>query len=373
MKIIVHKLLIGLGFTLLVLAHSAYGEKLKVMTQNQYLGADIASLLSTSTADELNQTLFNLLQQIAESNVPARIQAQAKLIKKRKPDVVGLQEVALISCRDDFDTGACSDPSIKGAFVDHLSLTLSALNDRYQAAAAVVNFNVPEIPFDPYGTGVPALLSFVDRDVILIRTDLTASAVDYSSTCTKPVLQDGCNYFAALGPITTPYGDAYIERGYVGVDVTVKGKNYRVVNTHLEVKDPPIPSVFQNAQAQELIATLAATTPSNKTLVVMGDINSSPEDTEEAPYGQFLAGGYTDVWTVRPSKRPGFTCCQLADLSNHRSNLYERVDMIFSLDSLVGVKKPYVLGKVVSSNTLSHKRRLWSSDHDAVAATLKYD
>jgi hypothetical protein len=66
-----------------------------------------------------------------------------------------------------------------------------------------------------YGTGVPAFVSFVDRDVILRRAGLVARVVDYSGVCTKPVA-DGCNYFAALGPITTPYGDTFVERGYVG-------------------------------------------------------------------------------------------------------------------------------------------------------------
>jgi hypothetical protein len=113
--------------------------------------------------------------------------------------------------------------------------------------------------------------------------------------CTKPVLQDGCNYLYAAGPIITPFGDYYIERGYVGVDITVAGKDYRIVNTHLEVKDPPTPPILQAAQAQELIATLAATTPPEKSLVVMGDTNSSPVDPIGGPCSQFMQSGYTVV------------------------------------------------------------------------------
>jgi hypothetical protein len=355
-----------------VLAQSACPKDIEVMTQNQYFGADFMSLLSTSTPEEFNAALVGVLQQIAATNAPARIEAQAKLITARNPDVVGLQEVTLIGCSDPYQTGACSDPSIKGAFVDHLALTLSALKGGYKAAATVINFNVPQLPFDLYGLGVPAILTFIDRDVILTRASLTASVVDFGSACINPV-QDGCNYVAVLGPIPTPYGNVFFERGYVGVDVTVAGTDYRVVNTHLEVKDPPIPPDFQNAQAAELIGTLAATTPANKGLVVVGDINSSPVDPPNAPYGQFLEGGYTDVWTLRPGSLPGLTCCQLADLSNHKSILYERDDMIFSLDALAGVKQPRVLGDVVSAKTPPHGRGLWPSDHGAVAATLKFD
>jgi endonuclease/exonuclease/phosphatase family metal-dependent hydrolase len=98
-----------------------------------------------------------------------------------------------------------------------------------------------------------------------------------------------------LGPVTTPYGDIFIERGYVGVDVTVGGKDYRVVNTHLEDKTAVIPPVLQAAQTQELISTLAVTTPPGRSLVVMGDMNSSPVDPPGAPYSQFVQSGYTDA------------------------------------------------------------------------------
>ena len=382
MKAIINRYLVALGIALLMLmlAQSTYAVNLEVMTQNQYFGADFAPLLSAPDT-EFNAALVNVLRQMEATNATARIEAQAKLVTARKPDVVGLQEVTLVGCSDPYQTGACTDPSIKGAFVDHLALTLSSLKGAYKAAATVINFNVPQIPFDLYGLGVPAILTFMDRDVILVRTDLTASVVDYSSVCTPPVQDagDGCNYnfLSVLGPIHTPYGNVYFERGYVGVDVTVAGKDYRVVNTHLEDKDPPIEPKWQNEQASELIGALATTTPSNKTLVVVGDINSSPADVPDQnnnpPYWQFLESGYTDVWTLRPGKDPGFSCCQLGDLSNHKSILYERDDMIFSLDALAGAKKPRVLGDVVSSKTPPHGRGLWPSDHGAVAATLVFD
>lgn len=127
MKIFVPRLLVALGIALLVLAQSAHAAKLEVMTQNQYFGADFTPLVSASSADEFNQILVNILKQMAASDATARLEAQAKLITKRNPDVVGLQEVTLIACSDPYQTGACNDPSIKGAFVDHLALTLSCI------------------------------------------------------------------------------------------------------------------------------------------------------------------------------------------------------------------------------------------------------
>jgi hypothetical protein len=367
-----HTFIKALGVALFMVVQSTYAANLQVITQNQYFGADLTPIVTATTAEEFNDAVIMILQQLVATDAAARVATLAELIAKRQPDLVGLQEVIAFGCLDPYATGACTDPAIQGAFADHLALTLSALNGSYELAATVVNFNVPAIPFDLYGTGVPAFVSAVDHNVILKRAGLAASVVDYSGVCTKPVA-DGCNYFYALGPIATPYGDIFFERGYVGIDVTVGGKDYRVVNTHLEDKTALIPPVIQAAQAQELIATLAATTPSDKSLVVMGDINSSPVDPPGAPYSQFLQSGYTDVWTLRPGKLPGFTCCQQPDLANHNSLLDQRPDMIFTLVSPAKVNQARVLGDVVSAKTQPPGRGLWPSDHGSVAATLIFD
>jgi len=358
--------------SLFLLCHGAIAADIEVMTQNQYLGADLTPVITATTAAEFNVALIDAMKQVAANTTDARIAAQAALIAGRNPDLVGLQEVYDFGCLDPYATGACTDPAIEGAFGDHLALTLAALNGAYETAAMVVNFTAPGIPFDLYGLGVPAFLTVADRDVILRHADVVASVIDYSGICTKPILADGCNYLYALGPVTTPYGDIFVERGYVGVDVTVGGKNYRVVNTHLEDKSAVIPPVLQAAQAQELISTLAATTPPGKSLVVMGDINSSPEDPPGAPYSQFVQSGYTDVWTLRPGKLAGFTCCQREDLSNHKSILDQRIDMIFTLESPAKIKQARVLGDVVATKTPPPGQGLWASDHGSVAATIEF-
>jgi endonuclease/exonuclease/phosphatase family metal-dependent hydrolase len=67
------------------------------------------------------------------------------------------------------------------------------------------------------------------------------------------------------------------ERGFIAVDATVRGGYYRFVNTHLETREP-VPREFQCAQAAELIATLESITPPERSIIVVGDMNSSPED-----------------------------------------------------------------------------------------------
>jgi hypothetical protein len=80
--------------------------------------------------------------------------------------------------------------------------------------------------------------------------------------------------------------------------------------------------------------------------------------------------GYTDTWTLRPGKVPGFSCCQLADLSNHQSILDERIDMIFTAEVPEKVKAR-VTGDKVADKT--RPARLWPSDHGEVVAALEFD
>ena len=119
---------------------------------------------------------------------------------------MGLQEVLQFQCVDLVQPPpaglGCSDPSIAAAFSDHLLLTLDALDGTYVEAATVVNLNIPVLPFNV--NGIDALLGVVDRDVILARSDIDATPVDYTAfqglgICLKPSA-DGCNYSLVLQP-----------------------------------------------------------------------------------------------------------------------------------------------------------------------------
>jgi hypothetical protein len=335
-----------------------------VMTQNQYLGADLAPVLqaaATGDAAAFNAAVVGALRQAASNNPAARMAAQAEVIAKRRPDFVALQESFVFACSDPFATGACENPAIAGAFADFLALTLAALGGEYQEAATVVNLNIPEIPVFLDATSQPIILTVIDRDVILSRAGLETTPADFGCAGYESV--DGCNYMVAL-----PAGPFEVRRGYVGVDVQTERGNLRLVNTHLEVKDPPVPSLFQSLQAQELANRLAATTPAGA-LIVMGDFNSSPDDPPFSPYAQFAGMGYTDTWLLRPGKVGGPTCCQTEALSNQQSKLTDRIDLLFVMPEPV-VKEVRVLGATVSSRTHPPGRGLWASDHGAVAATV---
>jgi hypothetical protein len=52
--------------------------------------------------------------------------------------------------------------------------------------------------------------------------------------------------------------------------------------------------------------------------------------------------------------------------------LYERIDMIFSLDVPSDVKKARVVGATVSDKTPPPGLGLWPSDHGSVTADLQF-
>jgi hypothetical protein len=389
----------------LLFSGSTFAEKrVDVMTHNQYIGADLMPLLTAAPA-AFNGVLVATLQQAAANRFSARARELAALIGKRMPHLVSLQEVFELRCTNLVTpppvNAGCQDPSIEGAFVDHRAETLAALADigaPYYVAATVKNLDlsVVSIPGFPPGipfsiNGVPAVLTVIDRDMVLAREDVAAIPVNYAElgACAKPSL-DGCNFQAVVSAALPGGGSIAVERGFVGVDAEVDGEGFRFIATHLEVFDPNLPifNFYQSAQAMELLQVLEATTPPDKKLIVAGDLNSSPEQQVipgpfpiQPPFDQFIAppyllfesAGYVDAWEFRPGRADGFTCCQLVDLSNHVSELNERIDLILSREIPTRVKKARVLGHRVSDKTMPEGRGIWPSDHGAVAVELFFE
>ncbi len=361
-----------------------------VITQNQYLGAELAPIVTAESLEEYNQVVLDALYSIAANNIPERAEALAKSIADRDSHLVGLQEVFKFECIESGTIpGACL--LFSDAMNDHLQLTMDALQDLgadYQVAGIVENLNLPGLPvfldLDP----VPdVFISVLDRDVILARGDVPTIPVLFP--CGKPSA-DGCNY-DVVASATILETVINIERGFVGVDAIVDGQSYRFVNTHLEVQTPspdPFSPLIQAFQASQLGATLSllAPPPPGAELLVVGDINSSTEDPPflspfglaYPPYlqlangtdlfGNQLSFPYTDIWTLRPGKPAGFTCCEAADLSNAESMHDERIDVIFSLIPPVRVKAN-VLNNNQEDKTPSG---LWPSDHATVVGRLFY-
>lgn len=348
-----------------------------VMTQNQYLGADLTPVIAAETPEEANAAMIGALVTLSNNNYPERVEALAESIQDKKPHLVALQEVFAFTCIDPYSTGNCG--LFPNAFNDHLAATMAALGDDYEVAAVVQNltlpppgFPFPGIPIQLQLGGLPIFIQVIDRDVILARADVDTTVVDFGCAEGYESL-DGCN-FQVVAPADLGGFPIDIERGFVGVDATIKGKDYRFINTHLEVQElagNPASIFFQTMQANELLNTLFGTFDVTKRYVVAGDFNSSPVHVsaihQPTPYEQ-MSMFFTEVWPLRPGKPPGFTCCELADLSNAPSQHYERIDLVFTLPAPSKVKAN-VLDAKVDDKTLSG---LWPSDHASLSAELTY-
>jgi endonuclease/exonuclease/phosphatase family metal-dependent hydrolase len=360
----------------LAAAGTVSSADIDVMTQNQYLGADITPLIAAIGTDGFNDAVVTALRQISANRSQERFAALAALVAKRQPHLVGLQEVWEFRCIPavpELGGYPCNDPSIAGAFNDHLAGTLAALGPSYRNAGFIQNFAVftydvyPGIPF--FVNGVPAFLQVQDRDVILARSDVATTNV--ALPCARPS-EDGCNFDVdlPLGPLGS------VERGFLAVDATIGGADYRFFNTHLEQQgNALIPGEVQALQALQLIQTALGTTPPDRRLIVVGDTNSSPNDPPSSlptPYMLFEDAGFYDVWDLRPGATAGMSCCQLENLSNKVSVLDQRIDHIYALEMPRKVKDVRLLGEVAADRTRPPGRGLWPSDHASVAGRLQY-
>lgn len=374
-------LVLSLAAAGLTVGAAASAADITVMTRNQYLGGDIGPLIATAGTDQFNDAVIATLRQIAGNRATARLDSLAGEILERRPDLVGLQEVWEFVCVPypglSLPPGTgCDDPLIRDAFNDHLGLTLDALSGRYEAVAQVTNLDLqafgpyPGIPF--VVNGVPAFLRVKDRDVILAASAWAAGATPVDFGCQAQfVSDDGCNFELAVELALI----GRIERGFVGVDVTVDGAPYRFVNTHLETRDPPLPAVVQAVQMNELLTRVLAGTPPTRSLVVVGDFNSDPGEAPDplpTPYMQARGAGLFDAWLLRPGEVAGLTCCQAADLRNTPSRLSQRIDHMFLREMPARVRRARTLGATVDDRLSPPGLGLWPSDHAAVAAELEY-
>jgi hypothetical protein len=350
--------------------HLQFGS-IKVYTRNLYIGADFDPVLAAlQGSGDFSAVAREVFTDITNTNFPQRAKALAGEVATLRPHLIGLQEV--------FDfrlNGQHGDLP----FIDYLETLLAALAKRglhYRVAAVVHNidltFNV-DLPEFPAG---PAEIRVLDRDVILARSDVETRVADFH--CAHPS-EDGCNY-ATLLPLELPdpFPDTFVFRGFVGVDAVVDGETYRVVTTHLEVREAGGQDVtfVQQAQAAELVGTIGLATPPKRPVILLGDFNSRPTDPVGSPYSIIRAAAYADTWqqNILQSRIPeGFTCCQSSDLTNDASRLDERIDIIFVKNNLgmLPVSFPgLVFSVVVGDEPISDAPPRWSSDHAGPFALL---
>jgi|GEM_PF-1639032 len=104
---------------------------LKVMTYNQYIGADLKPILESVNRSDFNDELVAALRGMNANRFKDRAKRQVAIIVREKPDVLALQEVWRFACQDAFQTSAqqgCAYPGIAGAFTDFLDVLIAELS-----------------------------------------------------------------------------------------------------------------------------------------------------------------------------------------------------------------------------------------------------
>jgi endonuclease/exonuclease/phosphatase family metal-dependent hydrolase len=324
--------------------HPFAGDRqVTVMTQNLYLGTDLNPIFNAPNLFALFAAVGNGWAQVQANDFPARAQAIADEIAAAKPDLVGLQEAELY--RTDFPPDGPATPAGTVAY-DFIDLLVDALADRGLSYEPVTVFNGTDVELP---AGLPPTLDvrFTDRVALLARTDEKTADLKLSNA------QSG-TYPTEL-TLNTVFGQLTVPRGWTSVDVKIRGKSFRFVDTHLEA----FSAAVRNRQAAELLAGPAAT---DLPTVAVGDFNSGP-GVDLGAYNILLAGGFSDAWPAGP----GLTCCHKNDLHDPNAPLTKRLDLVLTRGGFETVSAD-VVGEQVGDRTPSG---LWPSDHAGVVATLR--
>jgi hypothetical protein len=143
------------------------GKKVTLMTRNVYIGTDATRPLAANNLEELLQITTGMFREVQDTDFRTRAEALAREIDKANPDLVGLQEVALIRT----DTPADGPPSLGGTpALEMLDDYLKILTRKLRKRGA--RYEVVRVQ-EGADAEVPTTLGFdvraTDRDVILAK------------------------------------------------------------------------------------------------------------------------------------------------------------------------------------------------------------
>lgn len=299
MKITRLPLLVGIAVALLGLSVPAVASakpkkpkkpEITVMTRNLYLGSSLTAALNATTLAEAIDGAGTIIQDVDNSKFAERSVLLAKEIAANKPDLVGLQEVALWRDQTPSDYGWTGSGGF-GVAAEHvrydwlqlLQDSLKAEGMDYEVVVSQNEFDA-ELPADTDAsdaTGEPIYGADLDgrltmRDVILRRAD---SKVKVSG---PQMGQFQTRYEPVIGGIPLP-----VNRGWVSVEGKVPGvkakkkdgkvirkgtkaSKFHFVNAHLEAFGD---RAIKTAQSRELFAP-GGPLNTSKQLIFLGDINS---------------------------------------------------------------------------------------------------
>ncbi|HEX5714184.1 MAG TPA: endonuclease/exonuclease/phosphatase family protein, partial [Solirubrobacterales bacterium] len=336
------------------------GKDANVMTRNLYLGADLGPAIGAPSLEAFVAANGQILREVTANDFPTRAKGLAQEILRTKPDLVGLQEVALWrTAPPDLTPVLTGEPTATTVRYDYLAELLAQLNkgpDKYEVVIVQNEFDL-EAPGDENGIPNdgpnPAIANaeingrLTMRDVILARLGAgvqTANpqSANFVTNLVVPILGK---------PLT-------IKRGWTATDAKVRGSGwFRFVNTHLEAFHP----LVRQAQAAELVAPGGPAT-GELPVVLVGDLNSDDDTVEGADrlaYETLLAAGMVERSTADP-----LSCCLDSSLlaegaGGSVADFDHQVDHVMTNDPEIGLESSTVTGLLPVNG-------FWSSDHAGV-------
>jgi endonuclease/exonuclease/phosphatase family metal-dependent hydrolase len=334
-------------------AAHAVGKKRNVtlMTRNVYIGTDATRPLSANTLDELLQITTGMFREVEATDFRTRAKALAREIDKANPDLVGLQEVALIRT----DTPADGPPSLGGTpALEPLYDFLEILNRKLRKRGA--RYEVVRVQ-EGADAEVPTTLGFdaraTDRDVILAKRTRRVRTRNKSSDRFERGLE---------GSLFGGTVQFRLDRGWTATGARVGRARFHLVNTHLESAD----ALVRRDQARELVSVGGPAT-ATKPVVLLGDLNSdddSVQGNDRLAYGVVTNAGFVSRSTSAPS-----CCYQSPTLDDPSERLDHQVDHILVDDPRIKLVRSYVTG----TDPRNRIGGLWPSDHAGVVSKLKFN
>ena len=329
-----------------------------VMTANLYVGGDIGLVMAINPADtnyleELVGTVTGVYYEILASEPPARLQTVANQIARRMPDIVAVEEASLIRVQSPGDLilgGTTPAANVVYDYLQILVADLKTLGAHYKVVSTAYEIDV-ELPMMNLQTGSIDDVRLTDREAILVRTDLPFGQLRISHP------QSG-NFVNA---IPVPSLGLTVKRGWCSVDVSIRGRDFRCLCTHLEEETAP---QLQALQVQELLAGPAKTW---LPVILLGDFNTDPLHRDGAiAFDLIPAAGFVDTWARLHPKSPagGLTWGHDEFLADPTTLFDRRIDLVFYRGK--GILP--VDADVIDLTTGLKSSPLWASDHAAVTA-----
>ena len=353
------------------------GKIVGTMTRNVYLGADLTPAIFAPSLEAFAEANGKILREVTANDFPTRAKGLAAEILATKPDLVGLQEVALWRTAPVNPGVLTEGPSATTVRSDYLQLLLDQLNEgsgkggkgkpQYSVVVSQNEFDLeaPANENGKAGDGPGGELANAEingrltmRDVILAREGAGVQTWNEQSA-----------NFANPLPVKILTATVPILRGWTATDAKVRGSHpFRFVNTHLEAFEPN----FRALQAGELVAPGGPAT-SSLPVVLLGDLNSDDDTVfgaDTLAYEVLTKAGMVSRSTNNP-----LSCCLKSSLLAVKAaeeagagvaDFNHQVDHILTRDpEQVTLESSAVTG-------LQPVNGFWSSDHAGVFSALRF-